>query len=61
MRATYIKPETDITVLKLVNSVLDSIGVIDPSYRSGEGMGNEITFDDESDEDALPGKTSLWD
>lgn len=56
----YIKPVTDVTMLNLVGSVLQTLPVADPSYRApGEGLGNTFDFDEE-EEDMLPTQKSLW-
>jgi len=59
MKAKYIKPECDITVLTLIGSVLDDFPIGGPS---GGGLPtNETKFDEEEFIPEVPTTRSLWD
>lgn len=63
MKRIYSKPETDITVLNLQDSVLETIPAGDPSFRAGgEGFANTIDFDEGVTTETEPiAPKSLWD
>ena len=60
-KQTYNKPLTEITIINLVNSVMEDLPVQDPSFRSGEGYAKEDIFDDFEDENLVRPSKSLWD
>ena len=59
MKAKYIKPECDITLLTLAGSILDDFPIGGPS---GGGLPtNEMKFDEEDFPSEITTSRSLWD
>jgi hypothetical protein len=61
MKAKYIKPESEEVVVKLYNSVLDSIGLGGQTVEASDvaAKGNKF-FDDEEEGEASQ-STNIWD
>lgn len=60
-KQTYSKPLTEVTIINLVNSVMEDLPVQDPSYRSNTGYAKEDIFDDFEEDNLTKPSKSLWD
>ena len=60
-KQTYSKPMTEVTLINLVNSVMEDLPVQDPSYRSGTGYAKEDIFEDFEEDNLTKPSKSLWD
>lgn len=57
----YSKPLTEVTSLNLVNSMMETLPVQDPSYRSETGFAQENFISDFEDDEFNISSKSLWD
>lgn len=62
MKKNYIKPSTEIVLVRLNGSVLDSIGVDQGSGEAREGLAKENNGEFEEDDTfTTPTQPNLWD
>ncbi len=61
MKRIYQRPIAEITTVNLKNSVMEDVGVMNPSGRAGESLSNEVVFEDDEEGDFSSPNTSLWD
>lgn len=60
MKRTYIAPQSDIEVLRLLGSVLDDPGYDDYSNTSSEVHSNTSNFEEEDFGSAFYESSNLW-
>lgn len=61
MKKNYIKPSTEIVLVRLNGSVLDSIGVDQGSGEAREGLAKENNGEFEEESLINPTQPNLWD
>ena len=61
MKATYNKPITEITIIRLMDSVLDELPIGNYSRDIDYGDANTMVEFDAEDDALLPARESLWD
>ena len=62
MNKTYIKPETDIVVINLANTLMGEGDAAASGEGNGEGWANQVEFEEEADVESFSAsQPSLWD